>query len=360
VVFALVVTVSRAGRPSEWYKRLLLLFGYMIMALMVYVLLIPIEPVSNPVHLEFRGLETWRIGRTLFYIAAPHIFLFQAGPITAHTPATPLPLFSYLLLPGLFLSPKRNSLGKLLLLASVILLPVTIFNPLIFPVMAKLMTIEGSVRLVQIIPYHLIFPYCLYLIIQNILTDLYQTLRHRENRYYIAGVISLVTIVFLSIWVGTKNPHKGRLLKTEQEVLRLEPLFQAGEYINENLQVDRERLLSDFYSSYIISGLTNIEVMGIPETMSAPNHPFIRSKNLVIYRFFSPLSSAEQRIALVKRRGITLVLLNFNAVNPLIARHLEKEFAEHPETYRLLKKFDSLILYRIQNNETKLKRGSQI
>lgn len=350
IIFALTVVASRAGRPSQWYGRLALLFAYMVVALVLYLLVVPVEPVNNPVHLEFRRAETWQLGETPLFIAAPHIFLFQAGPITAHTPATPLSLFSYLLLPGLFLSPKRNSLGKLFLLASIILLPVTIFNPFVFPIMAKLMTIEGSVRLVQIVPYHLIFPYSLYLIIQNILTDLYQTLRHRENRYYIAGVVSFLTIVFLSIWVGTNNPHKGKFLKSEEDIYNLDPLFQMGMYITENFQVDKERLMADFYSSYVIGGLTNVEVMGIPETMSSPNHPFIRSKNLAIYRFFSPLT-AEQRIALLKRWGVTLLLFNPNAVNPVIVTHLEKEFAEHPETYHLLKKFDSVILYRISTPE---------
>lgn len=346
IVFALVAAISRGGRASNWYLRLVMLFLYMLLLLGIYNLFNPAVPITNPVHLEFRQDEILRLGKTTLSLASPNIFLFQAGPITAHIPLTPLPLFAYFLLPALFLSPKRNTLGKIYLLANGILLPLTIFNPLIFPLMTKLMTVEGSVRLVQTVPYHIIFPYALYLIIQRILTELYQTLRSRRNRYYIDGTIALLFSVFLTLYVGINLTPRGKLIKNEEEILRLNPLFSMADYIKKHLRVEEEYLISDFYSSYVISALTNIAVAGIPQTMSAPNHSSILFRNQTIYRFFGD-EPWSNRLLLVKMHKFTLALLNLREIEPFASK-LQQEFAQLPQNFQLLKVTDSLFLYRIK------------
>ncbi len=353
MIFGVIVIATTGRRHAGWYRRVILILAYMIMALFVYVIIVPFEPVVNPLHLAFRQEEILKLGKTPFSIASPVIFLFQAGPITSHDPRTPLPLFSYLLLPALFLSPKRNSLGKIYLLSAGILLPVTIFNPLLFPLLTKVLTVEGSIRMVQIIPFHLIFPYAMYLIVQNTLPDLYRTLRQRRQRKYITAILSIgVAIVFL-LYIAVKVPHEGRILKTEEQLLDLNPLFKAADYIRDNFNVTEERLMADFYSSYVVSALSGIEVMGIPETMSSPNHSFVWTRNLVVYRFFSNIPP-EKRYFLAQRFGISLVLLNPEWIRTDRSDMVKKfvaEFSSLPSLYSFIETIDDLFLYRVESEE---------
>lgn len=346
IVFALITALSRGGTSAVWNRRLALLLLYMLLPLCLYWLLVPSEPISNPVHLTFRENEILRVGKTPLYLASLNIFLFQAGIITGHSPLTPLPIFAYVLLPALFLSPRRNSLGKFYLFANGILLPLTIFNPLLFPLMHKVLTLEGSVRLIQMVPYHIILPYCFYLIIQRTLTETYQTLRRRRNRYYIAGALALLTAVLLMVYLFPADAKREKLFKTETDLYSLNPLFELAAFINQHLPVADEILIADFLSGYIISAITNVAIVGLPETMSSPNHPFILSRNLIIYRYFADIS-AEDRLRLAAMNKITLVLLNFREINLNFARKLLAEFNANPSVYQPLKKIDDVWLYRI-------------
>lgn len=348
VVFLIVVIISRRCCSSVWYKRLALLLGYMLISCIIYYIVVPIEKVRNPVHLEFRSEEISPIEGTPFSIAKPDIFLFQGGPITSHAPITPLPLFAYLLIPGLFLSPRRNSLGKIYLLAGALLVPATLFNPLIFPLLSKILTIEGTIRLVQMAPYHLIFPYSMYLIIQNTLTDMYTILRRRSNRYFIAGFIALATMVIVIPYGFAKSPNKGRFLKSDRDLIRMNPLYEVSSYITSTFMPANECLVTDFYTSYIVGALTGIEVLGIPETMSAPNHTIIQSKNLYLYRFFSGIT-AEQRLKIARVTGATMVLLNRRELGDALYGALKKEFETHPQWYMRLYLADGLELYQFRH-----------
>jgi hypothetical protein len=345
IVFAIIVVVLRGGQKSPWYGRMFYLLTLMIMVMGLYTIFVPVGIIRNPVHLGFRRQEIVELGGRLS-IAIPGIFLFQGGPITTHGPSTPFPLFSYLLLPGLFLSPRRNSLGKEYLFAMGLLLPLTIFNPLMFPFMRRVLTIEGSVLILQVVPYHLIFPYSLYLIVQSILTDTYQSLRSRKNRYFITGAISVLIIIVLSIYVFRSVPAKGRLFKTKQQMLDLDPRYEVADYLLKNSRVDKDRFAADFESSYVVGALTNIDVLGLPRTMSSPSHPFILSRNLDIYRFFSVIPR-KVRLKLARLYGITYVMLDFSRINPRVAERIRNEFNADPAIYNFLRDFRGLLLYRI-------------
>lgn len=321
--------------------RLIVLFGVLGGA---YALITaPIPNVVNPLHQGFRTDEIVQVTRQSF-IANPRIFLFQMGTVMSHFPYTFLPMLGILLLPFLFLDLRRNGMGKCYLVSATVAMPLILFNPVLLPLFKRWITLEGAVRIVQTVPYFILIPYTLYLIIQTTLTSMYQTLRSARNRMWI-------NLVLLALFLGVTLVYFSRVemrqwqVRTPKSLWNAKPLFPVARLIQPE-GLAGERLIGDLYSSYVVGALSGVEVLGIPETMSSPSHNFVQRKNRQIYTFFTP-DGFTRKVEFLKAHDVKYVLLNRLWLRQDVMDYFVDHFGARADLFHLIYQAPGVRLYEL-------------
>jgi len=268
------------------------------------------------------------------------------GTVIAHKPYTFLPMMGILLLPFLFMDLRRNGMGKCYLVSATVAMPLILFNPVLLPLFKRWVTLEGAVRIIQTVPYFILIPYTLYLIIQTTLTSMYQTLRSARNRMWI-------NLVLLALFLGVTLFHFSRVemrqwrVRSPKSLWNAKPLFPVAKLIQRE-DLTGKRLIGDPYSSYVVGALSGVEVLGIPETMSSPSHNFVQRKNQQIYTFFLP-DGFTRKVEFLKAHDVKYVLLNRLWLRQDVMDYFVDHFEARADLFHLIYQAPAVRLYQLSN-----------
>lgn len=338
----LLLIYFRGRRPNQLgVLKLMVLFGVLGGAYVLFTA--PIPPVVNPLHVGFRAEEMVQLTRKSF-IANPRIFLFQMGIVMAHLPYTFLSMLGILLLPFLLIDVRRNGIGKCYLISATMAMPLILFNPLLLPLLKRWITLEGAVRIVQTVPYFILIPYTLYLIIQTTLTSMYRTLRSARNRVWI-NLFLFALFLGVTLIHFSRDETKQWRVRSPASVWNADPLFPAAQVIQRE-GVKGKKLISDLPSSYVVGALSGVEVLGIPETMSSPSHNSVQRKNQEVYTFFLPDGFAGKE-KFLKEHDVKYVLLNRLYLRQDVMDYFVDHLRARADLFHLIYQAPGVLLYRM-------------
>ena len=193
---------------------------------------------------------------------------------------------------------RRESAGLGYLIASTLTILVTVFNPLVLPVLYKVVTYL-VLRLVWICPFYVLAAYTLVDFV------------NRGPRRGLRGVVFALLVLAIAVDVSSVFRHNTFSPGTLEAERRYSHLYwEDGLERMRVMLPERSVVASDPITSYTVDAFTPHYVVSTFDQHAPPNDLLVRERTTASRDILNPYSSAAHKAELIEKFGVTHVVVN--------------------------------------------------
>jgi hypothetical protein len=250
-----------------------------------------------------------------FYVAQPLRLIRWFGPVGIVSFAAVIPLWA--------LMKKNYGLG--FLVASLLMIPIVLFNPILLPPLHELMTYLVF-RMNNLCPFFALAAFFLYTFFHD-----REFRRHRKVWSMLIAAAMLGAVVIAALPIGRDGSLSRERQIREQEysyLLWKEPLDRLDATLPA-----RSVIASDPLTSYSITAFTPYHVVCTLDQHAPPNDALLEDRVRSARAILSPYVSMKQTTELLARHGATHVILNNHQPERFLIEYWLMDRDIYPESY---------------------------
>jgi len=322
----------------EHLKRIVMLGAVVAVALLPYALYryLTALPQANDLHAAVQGVVFLTDS---LYVAEPLKVLSWLGPIGIVTTLAVIPLWPM----------RRNYFGLGYLMASVLAIPLILFNPFILPVLHRSMTYLVF-RLNKLCPY-----YILTAVFVAVFMDTWQRGKRPQAMSLFLAALLAAGMVFQLRSVTKESMFLQSTIEKERQTSHLK--WEDGLNVLQTGIPDGSVVASDPLTSYSIPAFTSNYVMCALDQHAPPNDLLLTDRIRDARDILSPYVSMSRTMELMQKHRVTHVVLNgrlpsgmildYWTMDPSIYPACRDKFLSIPEAFEMVYDEDDFTVFAL-------------
>ncbi len=257
-------------------------------------------------------------------------------------------LIAFLAVPFLYKYTKKHD-GIAFLFASMVIVPLIIFNPVVVPVLGNFLTIGLVRRIVLLAPYIAVLGFFSYTAINSLSGD-----RRKAAKIKSSAVLMLFSLMLIPYLVAFYQEFQPSAVRNEREHSAFR-WIDALDFLEQNIK-DSSVIISDPVTSYSIPAFTKHYIVAVPIGHSSPKDALNVQKVRDAMKILNPYIDIKNTVALLNQYKAGYVVLNERfdrpihqygwSINPVLYDRTRWKFETHPAVFRNIYEKNGLRIYK--------------
>jgi hypothetical protein len=294
------------------------------------------------------------------YDSALRHVVFFAENIYIVTPSQPWDriglagLIAFLAVPFLY-KYTRKHYWACFLFATMVIIPLIIFNPIVVPSLGEFLTIGLVRRIIRLAPYIAVIAFFMYTTINALFGE-----QKKAVKIKAIGVLALFLLMLLPYFGTFYRQYKPSALSREKSRSAFN-WIEALDYMENNIS-DSSVIVSDPMTSYSIPAFTRHYIIAVPIGHSSPKDALNVQKVRDAMKILNPYIDMSSTVRLLNQYNVDYVILNEKfehpiyqygwSLNPRLYDLTRNKFEKHPAIFRKIYEEQDVRIYeyRAPNN----------